>query len=487
MGRIINREKHIYIVDDAFINPAQSIKKDSDKIFYNSEIQEFINMPDEIWTDVIVKNLCSSLISYGWLVYGFSHPSHFLENLENDSSMCPAIIIYDWDYAGSSTENSSILKEILSKYPVYIFVYTGSDKIKEITDLIQSDEFHLYERRISPLEKIINGESSVNSLTTELNNLIQNDFSFIFGSNMRKILLNGIDKTLSNFSNMNINDVLKLLNGEQNESLSKEIKRVIADKITSYIKMSKDVDDIIKEFNSDIKIINEIKNILSSKIENNIISAELTIDNSSETEEESASNDTKALMRELWAYRLYNNPTDNVVRTGDIIRKKGSDNYNNLYLIITDNCSLTRFKSKTAGLLNTIELKPLNLFSQDEIKAKNITSLTNTTGFSKTYGRPLLLPYINLNKEYVDYILYMQNHKCIQVNVEEYNEREPLLYGDKFDYEIVCSISSEFLHPLIGTIINNLYGWGCEDYSQIVQKDIEARCSHITKMEATDA
>lgn len=481
MGRIINRENRIYIADDAFISPAHSIKKDNDKIFYNDELQKFIGMPDEVWTDVIVKNLCSSLISNSWLVYGFSHPNHLLENLENDSSMCPTIIIYDWDYTGLSTDNSSILKEILSNYPVYIFVYTGSDKIKEITDLIQSDEFHLYKRRISPLEKVINGESSVNSLTTELNNLIQNNFSFMFGSKMRKILLNGIDKTLSNFSNMDIDNVLKLLNGEQNENLSKEIKRMIADKITSYIKMSKDVDNTIKEFNSDIKIINEIKNILSSKIENNIISAELAIDNSSETEEVST------LMRELWSYRLYNNPTDNVVRTGDIIRKKGCNNYNNLYIIITDNCSLTRFKRKTAGLLNTIELNPLNSFHQDVIKAKNITSLTNTTGFSKTNGKPLLLPYINLDKKYVDYILYMQNHKCIKVNIDEYNEKAPLLYDDKFDYEIVCSISSEFLHPLIGTIINNLYGWGCEDYSQTVQKDIEARCSHKIEIEATDA
>ena len=485
MGRIINRENRIYIVDDAFISPAHSINKDNDKIFYNDELQDFIGMPDEVWTDGIVKNLCSSLISNGWFVYGFSHPNHLLENLESDSSMCPAIIIYDWDYAGSSTENSSLLKEILSNYPVYIFVYTGSDKIEEITDLIQSDEFHLYERRISPFEKIINGESSVNSLTTELNNLIQNDFSFIFGSNMRKILLNGIDKTLSNFSNMDINNVLKLLNGEQNESLSKEIKRMIADKITSYIKMSKDVDDIIKEFNTDIKIINEIKNILSSKIENNIISAELAIDISSETEEESTSDEAKALMRELWAYKLYNNPTDNVVRTGDIIRKQGCVNYNNLYLVITDNCSLTRFKNKTGGLLNTIELKPLNLFYKDEIQVNNISSLTNAHGFSGTNGKPIMLPYIKINNNYVDYVLFMQNHKCL--SVAKANKNDPLLYDSEFNYERVCSVSSEFIHPLIGTIISNLYGWGCDDYSIAVQDDLKDRCNQLKIREVADA
>lgn len=485
MGKIINGKKHIYIVDDAFISPAASKKKDNDKIFYNNELQDFTNMSDEMWTDVIVKNLCSLLISKDWFVYGFSHPNHLLEKLEDDSSMGPAIIIYDWDYPDANLENENKLKEILSNYPVYIFIYTGCDKTDTIRNLIYSEDFHLYKRRISILEKNINGESSVDKLTSFLNDLIQQDFSFKFGSNMRKILLKGIDKTLSNFSSMNISNVLKLLNGEQNEDLSKEIKRMLADKIISYIKTSKDVNNIMKELTSDIKIINEIKNILSSKIENNIISTALIIDKSS-TNDECNSDEAKTLMREIWAYRLYNNPTDNVVRTGDIIRKKGSANYNSLYIIITDNCSLTRFKSKTAGLLNTIELKPLKSFCQDEIKAKNITSLTNTTGFSKTNGRPLLLPYINLNKKHVDYILYMQNHKCIQVEVDNYNEKDPLLYDDKFEYEIVCSISSEFLHPLIGTIINNLYGWGCEDYSQIVQKDIESRCSHITEMEATD-
>lgn len=488
MGKIIDRKKCIYIVDDAFVDPAQSIKKNGDKIFYNDELQDFIDMPDEKWTDINVKNLCSSLISNNWFVSGFSHPNHLLERLEDDSSMNPAIIIYDWDYLDSSVESENKLKEILSNYPIYVFIYTGCDEIDKIRDLIDSEEFHFYKRRISIIEKNIDSETSVGKLTSDLNDLSQKDFSLKFGNNMRKVLLKGIDKTLSNFSCLDLNNVLKLLNGEQNENLSNEIKRMVANKITSYIKMSKDVDDIIKEFNSDIKIINEIKNILSSKIENNIISAELTIDNNNcETEESSNSDKAKTLMRELWAYRLYNTPTDNVVRTGDIIRKKGSDNYDDLYIIITDNCSLTRFKSKTAGLLNTIKLKPLNSYRHNEIKAKNITSLTNTTGFSKTNGKPLLLPYIKLNKEYVDYILYMQCHECIQVNVDEYNEKDPLLYGDKFDYEIICSISYEFLHPLIGTIINNLYGWGCEDYSQIVQKDIEARCSHITKMEATDA
>ena len=486
MGNIIKREKRIYIVDDAFISPALSRNKDNDKIFYNNELLDFTNMSDELWTDVIVKELCTSLILKDWLVYGFSHPNHLIEKLEEDSSMNPAIIIYDWDYIDSTIENENKLKEILSNYPIYIFIYSGCDKTDEIKNLIDSEEFYIYKRRISVLEKNTNGESSVDKLTSDLNNLIQKDFAFKFGSDMRKILLNGIDKTLSKFSCMDISNILKLLNGEQDNDLSKEIKRMITDKIISYIKTSKDVDSIIKGLTSNIEIINEIKNILSSKIENNIISAALPIETSS-PEEEFNSEEAKTLMRELWAYRLYNNPTDNVVRTGDIIREKGSDNHDNIYMIITDNCSLARFKSKTAGLLNTIELKPLNSPIQGEIKVKNITSLTNTTSFSKTNGKPLLLPYININKNHVDYILYMQNHKCIQVNVEEYEEKEPLLYGAKFGYELVCSISSEFLHPLIGTIINNLYGWGCEDYSQIVQKDIVTRCNNIIKRKAVDA
>lgn len=485
MGKIINREKHIYIVDDAFINPAHSINKDNDKIFYNNELQDFIDMPDKEWTDVIVKNLCSSLILNGWLVYGFSHPNHLLEKLEDDSSMSPAIIVYDWDYIDSTVENENKLKEILSKYPIYIFIYTGCDKTDEIRNLIDSKEFNSYKRKISILKKNTDGESSVDKLTSKLNDLIQKDFSFKFGSDMRKILLNGIDKTLSNFSSMDINNVLKLLNGEQNENLSKEIKRMIADKITSYIKMSKDVDDIIKEFNSDIKIINEIKNILSSKIESNIISAKLVIDNSSEIEEESTSDEAKALMRELWAYRLYNNPTDNVVRTGDIIRKEGSANYNNLYLVITDNCSLTRFKNKTGGFLNTIELKPLNSFYKNEIQVNNISSLTNANGFSKTSGKPIMLPYIKIDNNYVDYILFMQNHKCFSVT--KANKNEPLLYDNEFNYERVCSISSEFIHPLIGTIVSNLYGWGCDDYSTAVQDDLKARCNRLKSREVADA
>lgn len=40
----------------------------------------------------------------------------------------------------------------------------------------------------------------------------------------------------------------------------------------------------------------------------------------------------------------------------------------------------------------------------------------------------------------------------------------------------VCSISSPFLHPLIGTIITNLFGWGCSDYPTKVQEDIKNRC-----------
>ena len=485
MGRIINREKHIYIVDDAFINPAQSVKKDSDKIFYNSEIQEFIDMPDEIWTDVIVKNLCSSLISNGWLVSGFSDPNHLLEKLENDSSMSPAIIIYDWDYPNTSVENEKKLKEILSNYPIYVFIYTGCDKTDEIRNLIDSEEFHFYKRRVSILEKNIDGGNSINKLNSDLDDLSQRDFSFKFGSDMRKILLNGIDKTLSTFSCMDLSNVLKLLNAEQSEDLNNEIKQMIANKVIDYIKTSKDVDDIIRELDSNIKITNEIKNILSSKIENDIISAILAMDTSSSTGEECNNDEAKTLMRELWSYRLYNNPTDNIVRTGDIIREKESTNYNSLYLVITDNCSLARFKSKTSGLINTIKLKPLNSFYKGDVKVRKITSLTNTSGFSETNGRPIMLPYIKINNNFIDYMLFMQNHECLPVT--KINKDDPLLYDNEFNYERVCSLSSEFIHPLIGTIVSNLYGWGCDDYSPAVQDDLKDRCNQLRSRETTDA
>lgn len=477
MGGDVSVEKKKYnnnvvcIVDDGFLCPAVRAGKETEKVFFTHDLESWVG---ESWDDTAIQKLCINLLQKGWNIQAFHHPNFYEDKLAKDIYISD-ILVFDWEYKTGGVEQISILRRILSGYSVYVYIFSGADKEGEIRELIR-DKLKEFSGRVSYLSKDDgNGyEKTALDFSNKLNEMKEKNFSFYFGSSIRRIVANSIESILVKFADMNLKNVLSLLSHDRlDDELSLDMKDIISLKIAEHVKTSSEIRNILFQGGIEKDVVEELIGMLEGKIKNSIISAKLPLpksENSPHSEEKNTD-----IMGALWSFRLYYKPLDEdrIVRTGDIIVKKSSTDFSNLYLVITDDCSLSRFAKKTGGVLNTVELTRIIPGVDNKIKIKGLTSLTNIAGLSGTNGRPLLLPYIPVEDNQLrDYLLLMQRHFTIECKVKEGSS---LIYDD-IDYRRVCSISSPFLHPLIGTIISNLFGWGCPDYPSEIQEDIKKRC-----------
>ena len=464
-----NNNNVVCIVDDGFLCPAVRAGKETEKVFFTHDLEGWVG---ESWDDTAIQKLCINLLQKGWNIQAFHHPNFYEDKLAKDIYISD-ILVFDWEYKTGGVEQISILRRILSGYSVYVYIFSGADKEGEIRELIR-DKLKEFSGRVSYLSKDDgNGyEKTALDFSNKLNEMKEKNFSFYFGSSIRRIVANSIESILVKFADMNLKNVLSLLSHDRlDDELSLDMKDIISLKIAEHVKTSSEIRNILFQGGIEKDVVEELIGMLEGKIKNSIISTKLPLP-ISQTSEEICDID---VIRSLWSFMLYYKPLDEdqIVRTGDIIAKKSSTDFSHLYLVITDDCSLSRFVKKTGGILNTVELTRITSEADNKIKIKGLTSLTNIAGLSGTNGRPLLLPYIPVEDNKLhDYLLLMQKHFTIECKVKE----GPSLIYDDIDYRRVCSISSPFLHPLIGTIITNLFGWGCSDYPTKVQEDIKNRC-----------
>ena len=464
-----NNNNVVCIVDDGFLNPAIKAGKETETVFFTHDLKDWIN---STWDDIAIQNLCTNLLNKGWLIQAFPHPTFYENKLEKDVYISD-ILVFDWEYVSGEVEQINVLRRILSQYPVYVYVFSGADKENEIKKVIE-DELKEFNGRVSYLLKD-NGcgyEKTALDFSNKLDEMKEKNFSFYFGSNIRRIVANSVESILVKFADLDLNNVLSLLSYDNlDDELSIDMKELISLKIAEYIQTSSEIRDILCQDGIEKNVAEELIGTIEGKIKNNIISAKLSLSSPKKSEEVCDID----IIRSLWSFRLYHktSDTDKIVRTGDIIVNEEAKDFSHLYLVITDNCSLSRFGRKTGNILNTVELTHIRSEVKHEIKFNNLTSLTNVAGLNNTDGRPLLLPYIPIEENRLeDYLLFMQKHFFISFDVE--NKKKPLSYDD-IGYRKVCSISSPFLHPLVGTIISNLFGWGCPDYPAKIQEDIKKR------------
>ena len=468
-------KKVVCIVDDDFLSPAQQLEMELFPVLLNNHIEQML---EQEWDDIAIKNLCENLLKNGWNIQAFSSPKQYVDKIEEDIYISD-ILIFDWEYRTGEVDQVGVLQKILTQYPVFIYIFSGADTEDKVQRIIEN-ELGCFKERIKYLSKCVDDENTdaAEDLSNQLDKMKENNFSFYFGSGFRKIVANSVENILVKFADLKLEKVITLLSHEENiNELNLEIKDIISSKVTESIRASSEIRKILSQENIKEDVIDELIGILEGKIRNSIISARFPLPKP-EGAPYSGKIDTD-IIRKLWSFRLYYKPSndDNVVRTGDIIIHKASMDFSCLYLVLTDNCSLSRFSKKTANVLNTVKLKQLTSLETEELKVNSPTSLTNIMGFSSTEGRPLLLPYVPIDESHMeDYVLFMQEHYSIENKSEK--SISQLTYDD-VEYSRICSVSVPFLYPLIGTVITNLFGWGCSDYPKEVQDDIKERVKKV--------
>jgi len=442
---------NICLIDDQIPLGINTFIEDN-KRMNSSNLRLLLSQGETNWAEFQLKELLSKLLEdkTNWNVSAFKHPSFYLTSVDEEYYWAD-FIIFDWDYGIQKESAEELLKQILKKSFSVITIYTGSDKQEEIKNIVNND---LYEFK-SRIEIIIKTDAnSPQELITTAQKLYNDNFAFKFSKELRDYNRGSLENILVEFGKPNINDIIYLFGEKEVESNNvslnvKDVSEMIVDKLKSEL-VSKNFGDILPQISGDY---------IPDVTENDLV-------------------------RQMWSYRLYYNPQDDIIRKGDIIKVKDSGS-NLLFLVISSDCHLKHFWKSNFGHLTLIPihkihkknftlLDKLDLFKgkTDLRKVNGPSSLTN---WRELGGGPIVLPCTPVNDEFVDYLLFPKEIFNEEIRVPEkiqVSKRSMSLkyeHFPKYDGKKRITIAEPFITPLVEHILYNISGYGVPDFPNSLQ------------------
>ncbi len=502
------------IIDDGFMKPATAAQLEQHKYFSSSTIELFALEKDlkEKWdNERALRSLCEKLLTdedeaaqKKWNLTAFSNPEFFKETFEEENFRSD-VLIFDWEYNQlPDFDQITFLRDMLKKTHMHIFIFSGQDAEEKIEKLLEDELSEYKEKRLSFLNK--DNEDSYDEAARKLHSKISekqdNNFSFKFGKELRKITNQSLDDVLLHLSEMDIEKIIKHFGENADEPVDTGMKEMIGVKIKDKVAESKNFQGFLKKAKlATYSKVGQFAETISEKIKNDIIKSQLPHDITGDSDGDGDGGDIN-LLEKLWSYRLYHHTDDGFVRPGDLIRKSGV--YDGvLYLVLTGPCDLHRFWKNTGLRLNVVELLDVdvhkerikqiaattnNLNSDYRKKIASVSSLTNRSSLSMINGGPVFVPYVPFDEgaSKKDFLLFPKSINNIQIDIPDAlqdmppKKRKdiPLKY-DQFDYDLVCAVSDPFLSPLVGTVISDLFGWGVPDFSPDLHESLAKKAQGI--------
>ena len=459
---------NISLIDDSIPVNIPNYSVEDTRAINHSTIKLLIKNESE-WSDSDILGLAKSLMDNDneWSVTAFTSPPIYLNNINNSPQ--PDIIIYDWQYATMSAEESGEqLAEILKTSFAIVYIYTGGDHEEEVKERVKRDDLKdFFEKRLYLLMKD-DANDSHKQLIQDTQKIYHDNFAFKFGSQLRKTSKDSIESILVRLGNHQV-DFVKSFLGET-KSAEHDFKELLAEKITE--NMNDVIREELKSQGIDEKVGSSLLGIIKSKFRDEIKS--LNFDDFHSTGD-SGDTDISSLV-DLWSYRLYYYPQDKIVRMGDIV-KKGEE----YFLVVTPDCNLARFWKKNYSYLNLIPLweieKDVEKFKASQIKRATFRE-TSPNSISSEPNKYVdgcyVLPYLNDGTEKLNFVIMSKAITNAEIDRPvEYSNDAALDYGVASGYERVASISEPFLIPLISNILSAILGAGTPDYPREIKNNIK--------------
>ena len=487
---------NICIIDDGFMLPAQAANLGSHSYFSGAAIKV---LTSQVWEkDQPLKELCDTIIdqqkedgSPAWSVSGFRLPGFFRDAFEAGKYRSD-LIVFDWEYAGANVDQIDELKFILSKSHAHVIIFTGADKDAEIRAVLD-DDLSQYRGRVELLDKSQGGVSQHARLMEILQQKQSNNFSFKFGTELRSAVSLSLDNVLCRLAELDIDRVLKILSEQDNDPIDADLKEMIGEKLKEGIKGNAKLREQLVSAKLDEAKAAELLEIISEAVKTDVASLEMTHTSDDVAPAEGDDPEQSRVMEQLWSYRLYHKPTDDVVRSGDVISPTGGDG-SELYLVVTPPCDLAKFWKSTDGRMVVFrleeivpgnenlktranQLKPINNIRK-AFRTGRISSLTNGQSLNSNLpGKPYLLPLVPVNGALRSYLLNSHGISNFKIEVPEAmtadGQRNVLssaaLHYDNLDFDLVTKISDPFCGAILGAALSDLSGWGVADFPTALQ------------------
>jgi hypothetical protein len=432
----------------------------------DQSILKYLIMNHSEWPSDPLKKLIQDIFMHheDWTLSAFTHPS-FYSNYTEDNTFSPDIIIFDWDY-GISIDTEKVLLKILNSTYAVIAIYTGAEKRYEIEGILDKAEFKSHaEYRIHLIEK--GEENSVEKVIKDASDRFDNNFSFKLGKELKKNAVQAVESILVSISKMSFDDFIWTFGSNDDK---KDEERHLT----------------IKEFIE----------ILSEKFKN-----ELSEQRFSENNYNSRSKPTtkeREIVSRLWSYRMYYKPTDNIVRTGDIIKK--NDDGDARYLVISSDCHLRQFWPKNFGSVTMVPLlatttdtrlkDKLTLSKSPSKIDKNASSITNWNAFRDSSSIIAGVPVTNEadgKESLIDYALFPRSVFSLDILPPD---KDPVVYRKlaltydqlgNFSGDNRVNINEPFRSPLIQFVLSAITGFGAPDYPQELKDSIKSKLDEYLK------
>lgn len=406
------------------------------------------------WEEPEVKNLIESLAKNKDVeLSAFIHPEYFIKYLEENHSR-PDIVILDWN-TGPGDPKQKLL-DVLKRVFCILAVYTGKSHEGSVKSVFADPELADYSNR---LDLVFKDAGSDVKLVEEVERKYHDNFSFQIGSELRGKTLQAVETVLIDLGKHTPRDIVWLFGDEDHETKARSLELF----------------DLVA--------------ILVEKIRNNLLSTDFKTVLSPVKNEGHPDIKADAVAR-LWGYRMYYKPIDDIVRTGDIVFKKGGNN-KTAYLILSSNCHLQAFWAKNAGFLTMV---PLHKIALDNDDWQRIWATANRRDFkpssianTKTWEHTAFLPGLSSSKSTTDtYILC-----CQEILTHEIALKAGMKAATQLTYEHLhefegsqrSGVSEPFLTALIQHVLTHISGNGAPDYPAELQSRIKNTVDETKKEE----
>jgi hypothetical protein len=426
---------------DQYIN---KVEVDSTNLIDQNIFTNYLKFADEeIWEDTNLYYLIKSFKEqkvFDLNIYGFKSHSFYL-NYINENLFSPDVIIFDCDIGISDKSSDESLMEILEKTYCLIAIFSGCDMINNIQIVINEERFKPFNYRLFIVDK--NEQNSALNVINKIEKHLS-EFSYEYGRDFKHVLITAINKTFCRIGKLSFNQLIKMF-GYLDEKENKY-------KISSF--------DFIEIMFEQIKA-----HLMSSRSVEQL------------TAEDDSLSDVLLNEKQLWHYRMFHEPLDNIVRKGDIVRHKNNDRY---YLIISSDCHLNDFWKKNLGFIVAV---PVYKADDPAIqkKLKNYRKNSNLNNFKlSSLVNPLpgagitLLPHMDKEN---DYIILLKAVETFEVENPDYNKEETykLKYDEisYFDGEHRYRLNEPFLSALIELFLRSISDIGVPDYSKQIINTLE--------------
>ncbi len=443
------------------------------------------------WSDGYVRELCEQLVYNAQEVLAFTQPEAAIGYLR-DGIAIPDVIVYDLRYERYShlTQEKVLeyLEYILERCVSIVQVYTKQSLAETNRDL--QELYNKFSTRLVPSQN--KEETNAERLSSVIAERLQDSLSAWMAKEIRKSSLDAIEKVLVKIDDLPLDVAFKMLAGEKDFLQEQELVELLSTKISEALESSIEVNKVFEQYVTKKGIphdqvpgvVQEVVSLLVSRVREHIQSDGSlfnTIGSVSQAVQHGSSNidneQVKQTVQDFFAFRIYAQPNDDLVRTGDIIFFQEDQTVSNspdLYLILTPACDLVKFWKSTRGSITIVKMYPLITGKGIERASSYGNSEFKPSGSITANHPPMILPSIPLEKnEWKDYALFAYEIRTIDLKDAELMKagkrnksvRKPLTYS-KLDGKIkrICRISEPFLTGILTELQHALFRFGIPDY-----------------------